>query len=88
MPVICRMDDRQSLSMVAVCICAKLMLDLVCLEVCQTPHFQDPVLCHGGIPHQIAPCLIVINIPKKPSHVDYGISHDSQRNIIGYIILV
>ena len=62
MAVISRMDHRQSLSVIAVRIRAQLVLQLMCLEIGDSSHLQDPVFRHGGIPHQIASGLHIVDI--------------------------
>lgn len=41
------MDHGKPLSVVAVCVSAKLVLYLMCLEVGYFPYFQDVILRHG-----------------------------------------
>ena len=43
MAVVGRMDHCQSLSVITVGVSSKLMLHLVCLEVCQAPYLQDSI---------------------------------------------
>lgn len=71
MTVVCRMDHCQSLPVIAVCIRAELMLDLMRLEIRKASHFQNAVLSHGGIPHQVSPSLHVIDVPQQSSHIYY-----------------
>ena len=65
------MDHCHSLPVIAVCVRAKLMLDLMCLEIRKASHFQNAVLSHGGIPHQVSPSLHVIDVPQQSSHIYY-----------------
>ena len=88
MAVINGMNHCQPLAVVAVGISAKLVFDLVCLEICQAAAFQNSILRHCRIPHQVAPSLPVIDVFQQAAHIDNGIAHDRQRHIIGNIILV
>ena len=88
MTVIGRVDDGQSLSVVAVSVCAQLMLDLMRLEVSQPADFQYAVFCHGGIPHQIAAGLDVVDVFQQTAHVDDCVAHDRQSDIIGHIVFI
>ena len=60
--VVSRMDDRKPLPVVAVGVCAELMLDLVCLEIGQAADLKDAVFRHSRIPHQVAARLHIIHI--------------------------
>ena len=82
------MDHGQSLSVVAVRIGSKLMLQLMSLEVCDSAHFQDSILRHCGVPHQVAPGLNVIDILQKTAHIYHCIAHDRKGYVIRYVILV
>ena len=53
------------------------MFNLVGLEIGKTAHLEDAVLGHGGIPHEIAAGLHIVNIQKQAAHIDYRIPHNS-----------
>ena len=82
------MDHRKSLAMVAVRIGSQLMLHLMRLKIGYPAHLQDAVFRHGGIPHQVASRLNVVNVCKQPSHVDHRVSHDGERHVVRYIVLI
>ena len=88
MAVINRLDNGKPLTMVAVRIGSQLMLYLMRLEIGETPHFQNPILRHRRIPHQIAPRLHILGIADETAHIYHGVSHNRQRHIIRNIVLI
>ncbi len=82
------MDHCKSLSVIAVCKCAELMLDLVRLKIRNPADLQNTVLRHGRIPHQIASRLHIVHIFKQTAHIDHSIAHHRQRQVIGNIVLI
>ena len=82
------MDDSQALAVVTVSIGPQLVFDLVGLEVGKTAHLENTILCHSGIPHEIAASLHIINVYQQPAHVHHCVFHNGQGNVIGHIVLV
>ena len=76
------MDHRQPLAVAAVGVGPQLVLNLVGLEVGEAAHLQNAVLRHGGVPHEVAPGLQVMDVRQQAAHIHHRVAHDGQGHIV------
>lgn len=81
-----RVNDGKPLTMDAVGERAKLMLDLMALEIGDLADFQDAVLRHRGIPHKFAASLIIIRPRKHHADIANDVAHNRLIDVVGHVI--
>ena len=88
MSVINRVQNRKSLAVVAIYVCAELMFHLVTFKICALAQFDQSVFCHCSSPHQIASCRVILRILNSSTEIADYASHKRLGNVVRYIVLV
>ena len=58
------------------------------LKVTLFAHLDEPVFCHGGIPHQVRAGRVILRIFHRNAQVTDNALHQRLHNVIGHIVLV